>query len=257
MNYFAHACPFLEDAYFVAGACVPDWLSVVDRRVRVRMLRAQRLATDADGQTASLARGIVQHLRDDARFHASRAFAELALQLTIAARDRLGADAGFRPSFLGHILVEVLLDATLIADDPQRLETYYRRIASVDGRRVEEAVNQMANRPTEHLAWMIARFCGERILWDYLEDGKLLGRLNQVMRRATLSPLPDDFQELFPEARREVAGRRAELLDGIPTKLFTAERYNTDCPKENDDAIRHEPASLDRHPERGDPARAG
>ena len=197
---------------------MPDWLSVVDRRVRVRRLRAEPLAGDEDRQTASLARGILQHLRDDARFHETRAFVELALQLTVAARDRLGEDAGFRPSFLGHILVEVLLDATLIADDPQRLETYYRRLESVDGRRVEEAVNRMANRPTEHLAWMIARFCGERILWDYLEDGKLLGRLNQVMRRVTLSPLPDDFQELFPEARQQVAQRRAELLDGIPTK---------------------------------------
>jgi hypothetical protein len=216
MNYFAHAYPFLEDPYFMAGACVPDWLTVVDRRVRVRMRRAEPLAGDADRQTASVARGIMQHLRDDARFHETRAFAELALQLTVAARDRLGADAGFRPSFLGHILVEVLLDASLIADDPQRLETYYRQIASVDGRRVEEAVNRMASQPTDRLAWMIARFCGERILWDYLDDGKLLGRLNQVMRRVTLPPLPDRFQELFPEARRKVAARREELLEGIP-----------------------------------------
>ena len=118
----------------------------------------------------------------------------------------------------------MLLDASLIADDPRRLETYYRRLETVDGRRVEEAVNRMANRPTERLAWMIARFCGERILWDYLEDGKLLGRLNQVMRRVTLPPLPDDFQELFPEARRMVAERRADLLDGIPTGVLTAER---------------------------------
>jgi hypothetical protein len=217
MNYFAHASPFLEDPYFMAGTCVPDWLTVVDRRVRVRTLRAEPLAADADRRTASIARGIVQHLRDDARFHETRAFAELALQLTVAARDRLGADAGFRPSFLGHLLVEVLLDASLIADAPQRLETYYRQMETVDGGRVEEAVNRIANRPTERLAWMISRFCEERILWDYLEDDKLLGRLNQVMRRATLSALPDDFQELFPEARRKVAERRAELLEGIPT----------------------------------------
>ena len=218
MNYFAHACPFLEDPYFMAGTCVPDWLTVVDRRARVRTPRAEPLAWDADPQTASVARGIMQHLRDDARFHETRAFAELALQLTVAARDRLGADAGFRPSFLGHILVEVLLDASLIADDPRRLETYYRQIETVDGRRVEETVNRIASRPTERLAWMIARFCGERILWDYLEDGKLLGRLNQVMRRVTLAPLPDHFRELFPEARRIVAERRAELLHGIPTE---------------------------------------
>ena len=216
MNYFAHAWPFLEDPYVMAGTCVPDWLAVLDRRVRVRTHRAEPLTGDADRQIASVARGIVQHLRDDARFHETRAFAELSLQLTVAARDRLGADAGFRPSFLGHILVEVLLDAALIAEDPQRLETYYQRIASVDGRRVEEAVSRIATRPADRLAWMITRFCEERILWDYLEDGKLLGRLNQVMRRVTLAPLPDHFQEMFPEARQKVGERRAELLEGIP-----------------------------------------
>jgi hypothetical protein len=219
MNYFAHACPFLDDPYFMAGACVPDWLAVVDRRVRVRTFRAEPLAADADRPTACVARGVMQHLRDDARFHETRAFTELALQLTVDARNRLDGDAGFRPSFLGHLLVEVLLDAALIADDPLRLETYYRRLEAVDGSRIEEAVSRMANRPAERLAWMIARFCQERILWDYLEDGKLLGRLNQVMRRVTLPPLPDDFQELFPEARQKVAGRRAGLLEGIPTKL--------------------------------------
>ena len=218
MNYFAHASPFLDDPYFMAGTCVPDWLAVLDRRVRVRTHRAEPLTGDADPQTAAVARGIVQHLRDDARFHETRAFAELSLQLTVAARDRLGADTGFRPSFLGHILVEVLLDAALIAEAPQRLETYYQRIASVDGRRVEEAVNRIATRPADRLAWMITRFCEERILWDYLEDGKLLGRLNQVMRRVTLAPLPGNFQELFPEARQKVAERRAELLEGIPAE---------------------------------------
>ena len=217
MNYFAHARPFLDDPYFMAGTCVPDWLMVIDRRVRVRRHRAEPLAGDADRQTASVARGVLQHLRDDARFHKTRAFVETSLQLTAAARDRLGDDGGFRPSFLGHLLVELLLDASLITDDPRRLESYYQQLEAVNGRRVEEAVNRMANRPAERLAWMIARFCGARILWDYLEDGKLLGRLNQVMRRVLLPPLPDDFQELFPEARRKVALRQAELLAGIPT----------------------------------------
>ena len=32
MNYFAHALPFLDRPYFVAGTAVPDWLTVADRR---------------------------------------------------------------------------------------------------------------------------------------------------------------------------------------------------------------------------------
>ena len=32
MNYFAHALPFLDQPYFMAGTAVPDWLTVVDRQ---------------------------------------------------------------------------------------------------------------------------------------------------------------------------------------------------------------------------------
>ena len=140
---------------------------------------------------------------------------ELCLQLTTLARDLLGADAGFRPSFLGHLLVEVLLDARLIADEPGRLETYYHVLASVDGRLVEGIVNQMAVRPTTRLAWMIERFGEARVLWDYLDDDKLLLRLNQVMHRVGLGQLPAQFRQLLPDARRLVDARAAELLEAV------------------------------------------
>ena len=62
------------------------------------------------------------------------------------------------------------------------------------------------------LAAFIPMFSGERFLWDYLDDGKLMVRLNQVMRRVKLPALPADFARLLPAARRLVAERQAELL---------------------------------------------
>jgi len=219
MNYFAHALLFLDDPYFTAGTGVPDWLSVVDRRVRVRRKHAEPLVGDADAVTAAVARGVLQHLGDDGRFHEGRAFVELSLALTARFREALEEPSGYRPSFLGHLLVEVLIDASLVADDPTRLEEYYRVLDSVDPRRVEEVINRMAARPTDRLAAMISRFCEERILWDYLEDVRLLVRLNQVMRRVGFAQLPDGFGDVLPEAREQVSRRRAELLDGIPADV--------------------------------------
>ncbi len=219
MNYFAHALPFLDaDPYFVTGTAVPDWLAVVDRQARVRRKAVSAWVADADPQTASLARGMLQHLADDARFHETRAFAESSLRLTILARDALDAERGLRPSFLGHLLVELLLDAALVADSPARVETYYRLLESVDGRWVQDAVNRMTPRPAERLAWMVAGFCRERILLDYEDDGRLMVRLNQIMRRVGLDVLPERFREILPEARRLVVPRRHELLDGIPVR---------------------------------------
>lgn len=220
MNYFAHAYPFLDDPYFAAGTGVPDWLTVVDRQVRVRLRHAEPFADDPCPQTASVARGILQHIRDDIRFHATQAFVELSLELSAMFRDVLREQSGFGPAFLGHLLAEVLLDASLIDEDPARLEDYYRVIHAVDPGAVEEAVNRIATRRTTRLALMISRFSEERILSDYLDDGKLLARLNQVMRRVKLPQLTEGFLDLLPEARRQVHSRKAELLVGVPTEPF-------------------------------------
>ena len=32
MNYFAHALPFFDRPYFVAGTAAPDWLAAADRQ---------------------------------------------------------------------------------------------------------------------------------------------------------------------------------------------------------------------------------
>jgi hypothetical protein len=216
MNYFAHALPFLDRPYFVAGTAVPDWLAVADRKVRLRSKHAEAFLDDADLCVSEVAAGILQHLRDDTQFHATRAFAETSLQLTVAARDALGGETGLRPAFLGHLLLELLLDAALVADNPAKLTEYCRILERVDATRVEAAVNRMAPRFTERLAVFIDLFRRERILWDYLEDGKLMMRLNQIMRRVGLQRLPDEFAAVLPAARESVSLRRGKLLESIP-----------------------------------------
>jgi hypothetical protein len=218
MNYFSHALPFLDDPYFVAGTAVPDWLGVADRRTRVRPKNVAPLVDDPDPVTAAVARGLRQHFRDDAVFHRTRAFAETTLELSAALRRLLDADSGFRPSFLAHLLVEVLLDWVLTEDYPGRLEAYYRALEAVDAVAVQQVVNRIATSPTDRLAAMIFLFRRERILSDYGRDDKLLVRMNQVMRRVGFALLPPEVEEVFSLARQLVRRRRHELLEGIPVK---------------------------------------
>lgn len=212
MNYFAHGFRFIDDPYFLAGTAVPDWLSVVDRRVRVRPRDAEAAAGRDDAVLARVARGVARHHADDARFHCTEAFSDLSLRFTVAIRDLLPPDDGLRPSFLGHILVELLLDSVLIDEWPGLIDAYYRSMQEVEGWIVEEAVNRMASRRTERLGLFIPLFTRERFLCDYADDLKLHRRLNQVMKRVGLEPLPEKFCEFLPEARRGVVERRRELL---------------------------------------------
>jgi hypothetical protein len=216
MNYLAHGWRFADQPYFLAGTAAPDWMSVIDRRNRLRSKVAQQFVDDPDPQLAAVARGIVQHHTDDAWFHQTAAFNELSLAFAVEVRDRLPGDEGFRPSFLGHILVELLLDSALAEDDPRRLDDYYAALVRLDPVCTEQAISKLAMQPTTRVAVLVPRFITERFLYDYREDGTLLTRLNHVMRRVGLPQLPLDLAEAFPSMRDRVRQRQADLLNPLP-----------------------------------------
>jgi hypothetical protein len=212
MNYLAHGWRFASEPYFLAGTAAPDWLSVIDRKVRLRSVRAAEFVANADTVLAAVARGVVQHHVDDGWFHVTPAFSELNLAFAVELRDALPGDEGFRPSFLGHILVELLLDAVLAEEEPRRLDDYYAALAALDPNETQRAISHLATRPVDRVVWLVPRFLAERFLYDYLDDGKLLTRLNHVLRRVGLPLLPPDIALLLPAMRERVRQRRMELL---------------------------------------------
>jgi hypothetical protein len=212
MNYLAHGWRFAHEPYVLAGTAVPDWLNVIDRKMKVRSKTAALFLEHEDPATAAVARGIVQHHQDDAWFHETPAFQRLNAEFSRQLAEVLPGDEGFRPWFLGHILVELLLDATLVEEDPQRLDAYYAALAALDPAATQSAVNAIATKTTDRLAVLLPRFLAERFLYDYLDDGKLLSRLNAVMRRVGLPQLPGEVAALFAAMRQDVHKARDELL---------------------------------------------
>jgi hypothetical protein len=216
MNYFAHGQAFVDQPMVLAGTALPDWLSVVDRRARARSHVAAQWVGGDDPHLAALATGVLRHHADDAWFHKTPAFTQLSLEFTCQVRDCLGQDAGFRPYFLGHILVEILLDDSLIRQNPQGLEAYYRAIDQIDATTLQAAVERIVPRPVPNLGEFLRLFSQERFLWDYADNAKLLFRLNQVMRRVGLPTLPPHFAELFGGMREQVTSRADELYRLAP-----------------------------------------
>jgi hypothetical protein len=212
MNFLCHAMPYLDQPLVAVATGIPDWLSAVDRRIRARGKLAARYLDSSDDSLRMVASGIVRHLEDDRWFHATRSFAETNLELAIQLRDRLPGDAGFRPTFVGHILIEMLLDAFWIRDDESIVRRYYESIESSCLPTIERCVNRITDQPTAALRPVIERFTRARFLYDYLDHDKLLTRLNQVMKRVRLAPLPSSLRAWLPEAAELVESRRGELL---------------------------------------------
>lgn len=211
MNYLAHAYRFLDQPLFVAGTALPDWMNVVNRKNRPRRQYAEPLLGDNDAAVAQLAAGVIQHHDDDHWFHQQPVFLELSSRFSIQLRDLLTAGRGHQAAFLGHIGVELLLDAALIERDSGLLSRYYEILDALDVRMVQAAANRILRQPETHLEILLPRFSREKFLADYPDDLGLQVRLAGVMRRVGLPPLPD-LSQWLKQARQQVYIRADELL---------------------------------------------
>jgi hypothetical protein len=216
MNFLAHGYCWLDRPYFLAGTAVPDWLVVADRSLRLRWDCVEAHCAETDGAAGELLQGMLQHLRDDLRFHSNSAFIRVSRRLTRQVVKVLGEKETFLSAFLGHLVIELLLDAAVAREDFSRISRYYHALAAVSPELIESVVSNICGRPTDRLAPMIRRFLGAQVLWDYLDDGALMNRVNQILGRVGISPVGEEFLRVLPEARLWVEAERDRLLAGIP-----------------------------------------
>jgi hypothetical protein len=213
MNFLCHALPYLNDDPLLAiSTGIPDWLSVIDRKIRARRKLAEQHVNSADSELRSVARGVIRHIEDDRWFHATQAFVETNMSLAIQLRDRLPGDAGFRPMFVGHVLIEMLLDSFWIRDNRALVSQYYAALESTPFQAIQHCVNTITNKPTEQMVSVLERFTDAKFLYDYQAPEKLLLRLNQVMKRVNLALLPAEIADWLPAAEKLVESRRQRLL---------------------------------------------
>lgn len=210
MNYLSHGFRFVDNPYFMAGTALPDWMSVLDRRNRPRSVIAVELIDDPDPNLAAMARGVVQHHADDRWFHQTEAFALLSTRFAVELRDYLSVS--HQAGFLGHIAVELLLDSVLVEDVPARLDAYYNALTQLDPQAIETLAQRLLPRPVERLGLLVPRFIAERFLADYADDAALFRRLNHVMRRVGLAPLPETVIGWLFTARTRVRDAADQLL---------------------------------------------
>lgn len=229
MNYLSHAYRHLHDPYFVAGVALPDWLRILGREFRVRRNRANELiekhhlriehSEPKDGSVdvglspeISFYRGIIQHHHDDGWFHQTEAFVLLSAKLAVELREIHGPDASIRSHFLGHIIVELLLDSLLVDRNENLLSEYYRAIESLDRQRIVTWTEHLLGRSVPKMEHLLVRFAEERFLADYVDDDRLLFRLNQVMKRVGLAQLGAETLPWIAKARVDVRDQFESLM---------------------------------------------
>jgi hypothetical protein len=193
VNHLGHALPFLDDdPHKVAGALLPDWLRVVDKRARLHPDVLARAPTHTDAARA-LKEGAERHHQDDHRFHADASFDALAGEVGAEIRAR---HPGLRGSAIAHILVEMWVDRVLIEDDPARLARLYEALHTVDPVVVAGFARQATGRPLAGAEALIVRFTDSAYLYRYQSDEGLFACLQGLWGRVTGAALPAALLEV-------------------------------------------------------------
>jgi hypothetical protein len=219
LNYLSHTYLFLDDPYFVAGACTPDWVRVLGKSFRAPRKRAEELLKttyEVDDVTARYWRGIVQHHVDDEWFHCNESFVMLSAKLAVELGRIHGREQSARSMFLGHIVIELLLDSKLTELQPWLLDKFYASLLSLDREQLQSFAERVVGKALPDMAHFIGRFHDEKFLADYSNDVRLLHRLNQVMKRVGLPPLGDETLAWIARSRQLVDESFDELLPRRP-----------------------------------------
>ena len=208
MNYLAHAVPYVFNddddfaAWRVAGTSLPDWLRVVDKRARLRPELLDRAALVVDGaRERALLEGARRHHDDDVRFHTHDAFEQLNHDVTAQLRARFPQS---RAHTMGHVMVEMLLDAALVDDRPDLVDRYYAAVDAIDADVLGGFIGVVVGRDVDHVAYFLDRFRRARFLDLYATDAGLLSCLRGVWARAGLGGVDDGVKDVIADARAAV-----------------------------------------------------
>ena len=212
MNYLAHGRESLDHPFLLAGTALPDWLRVLERRLKVSEDQVGRALESGEEDVVAMARGARRHHQDDRWFHRNAVFVELSARVTLLLRECVTAAPGYRPSFLAHLLVELLLDAGLQKRHPPLLECYYSSLGGLGSGRVVEVAEAILERALPGLERLFRAFCEQRFLEDYTQDERLVFRVDQVLARVGLPRLPQELMGLLPELRGMVDAEQRRLL---------------------------------------------
>lgn len=209
MNYLAHAVPFVfavDDelaAWRVAGTSLPDWLRVIDKKARLRPDVLDRAAAlfVGDNRKSALVEGARRHHDDDLRFHTLDEFEDLNHDVGAQLRARFPHS---RASTMAHVMVEMLLDACLIADRPTLLDRYYDAVGAIDDAVLAEFVVGATGRAADNVPYLLDRFRRSRFLASYATDEGLLDCLRGVWSRAGLGGVDDGVIDVVRDTRAAV-----------------------------------------------------
>lgn len=199
MNYLSHFYLVGDsaDPYLVLGMVLPDMVKNHRKSWNAHPRKHEKELAD-DGIMTSIRRGWELHLETDRRFHSSAFFSYHSSRLRKQIAQVL-PHRPFRPFFLAHVALELLLDSLLIIQEKVDTGKFYTQLAAC---RESEVVRFLEINGIPEAASFIPwlrEFISSAYLYSYSNPGSLSYSLDRIGRRVWQAPVD-------PRAREQLTG---------------------------------------------------
>jgi len=215
MNFLSHGLLVrrTESPHVLVGSALPDLAPLADRRLRLTERRLQDL--QAVGAT-ELVLGCRSHRAVDRAFHHSEPF-HSARKRVEATLDIEGMPRAPIPAaMLGHMLVEVGIDAEVLRRYPTfARQTYPDTFDGYDWDGLMRLLRDVCTHPTNALEDLIERFDSGAFLMTYETDEGVIDRMAGMAMRLGRGPMDDDARAWLAPAVAEARRLGAERFDDL------------------------------------------
>ncbi len=177
MNFISHFyCHQTDSPYHNFGLHFPDFLGIVNREYKLT-----QFLTDYQGNCEEFLIGIKNHIRADEIWHSHIYFKEKTEQIKKVLADFEMLEKPYRPFFMTHVMLEILLDRAIILNEQQVAINMYQSLEKCDlnflkALFVDEKSNDKFNR-------FFHEFLKNRYTLTYADNEMFIYALNRLFSR--------------------------------------------------------------------------
>lgn len=190
MNLVAHyhLDRTLVNSYFTVGAATPDLLSIYNSQLRIKQRHLKRLNEEEAGRiTPPFLDGLQRHFFADGIFHTSPLFHQETKRISNMLVEYFPDLDIQRKFFIGHILLELMLDKVLINLHPGILESYYGHFEALQPfRDIKKSLQIAVGHDLPNYEAYLKRFVRRKYLYHYADPKHLAWLLRRILRRVRI-----------------------------------------------------------------------
>lgn len=183
MNYLSHY--YLDqssnDPYLILGTVLPDLFRVGDRK---RRMPEQAIDFFSQASHSALQKGVNKHHLIDRLFHNALFFHKYSQAISKLLRSAELVGMPRFQHFYGHILLEILIDKSLLNEQPELVTSFYELLHQVDLNEVNEFLKLKGlDEHFDSFAEQFQAFLHYRYLEHYLNPGGVVLAMTKIAKK--------------------------------------------------------------------------